>query len=120
VNTDQSLPFEDQGDEQEDQGPSERVAEILATIAEVGFDAFELIELAVCCVSETIADLGRVFDDEDSTEADRTAATEAITRLAVAVETMASVDLGDEDLEEEGDDEEDEEEADDEEDLEAA
>lgn len=102
METDQSLPFDDQGDEQEDQGPSERVAEILATIAEVGFDAFELIELAVCCVSETIADLGQVFEDEDATKADRTAATEAITRLAVAVETMASVDLGDEELEEDG------------------
>lgn len=102
METDQSLPFEDQGDDQEDQGPSERVAEILATIAEVGFDAFELIELAACCVGETIADLGQVFEDEDATEFEREAATEAITRLAVAVETMASVDLGDDEFEEGG------------------
>jgi len=100
-------PFEEEledfdGQTEADLAPSPRVADLLGQVSDAGLDPDEMLELAIFLCGEVAADLsdGLSIDGADPESAGF--AVEAITRLQVAAEVLASVDLGgDDDLEDE-------------------
>ena len=109
--TEVTTPFEDHDDDlldddQEGEGPSEAVAELLELAAERGLDLADFIELALLSVHTVIVELeeqlmeGREFDTHEMSTLI------ASERLQIASEILAGVDFGDGPEEGEGEGEE--------------
>lgn len=91
-----SQPFEP-GEELSDDGPSEAVAAVLAVASEQGLDLPEMQELAILLCGEIAADLSDSLEAGEIDPEAAAAVVDACTRLQVAAEVLASVDLeGDE------------------------
>jgi hypothetical protein len=99
--TEATTPFtEDHDDDQEGEGPTEAVAEVL-TLAAERLDLSGFIELALFSVSTVAAELsGEELGAQGAWEEVATVAT--LERLQIASEILAGVDLGDGPEEDEG------------------
>jgi hypothetical protein len=102
--TEATTPFECHDDDQEGQGPSEAVAEVLTLTAELGFCASDFIELSLCSIAEVAAELSEDLEAAEECGPQQIATVAALERLQVASEILAGVDFGDgpEEGEEEG------------------
>jgi hypothetical protein len=86
--------FEDLDDDQEGEGPSEAVAEVLALAAE-RLDLAGFIELALFSVGTVTAELSEQLEEGVEINAQEVAIAVALERLQIASETLAGVDFGD-------------------------
>lgn len=91
----EATPFvEDLDDDQEDEGPSEAVAEVLDLAAE-RLDLAGFIELALFLVHTVTVELSEQLEEGVEINAQEVAIAVALERLQIASETLAGVDFGD-------------------------
>lgn len=101
------MPFEEEADAEDEEGPSEAVAATLQICRDVGMVSAEYLELALFCLAEVAGPLNDALSEgleaeepmDPFTAADIQA---AVTRLQIAAETLAAVDLGGDEEYEEG------------------
>jgi hypothetical protein len=107
-NQDQAVPFDPETDPETDEqeGPSQRVAEVLAGLAEADFDPAEFLELSTYCLDQVLACADEALQ-ADSTEDDRIGYVEGIVKIQMALQVLDSVDFDfygeDADADEDGD-----------------
>ena len=93
-------PFDADPEEDLDDGPSPRVADALEGVLSADLTIAERQELCIFLIGEIAGELAEEADDDNAA-----GLVELITRLQVAAETIASVDLSDDEEEEEGEEE---------------